>query len=99
MPWATNTKNQKVEPSLTDDAKKKYNTWAQAINNNKDPKTAASGWDSDYEVLKTTKVGGKNVKLCSVRLTQGHRVYFAQNDTDQICEIRKVGSHTKPAGF
>ncbi len=99
MPWATNTAHQVVVPGLPDAAKRTYNTWAHAINANQNPLRAAAAWDSDYEVLKQKTVGGAKLKLCSIRLTEGHRVYFAQNDRDQICEIRKVGSHKPPAGF
>ena len=99
MPWSTNTDHQNAQPSLSSDAKTKYNNWIRAIRGGKDPKTAAASWDSDYEVLKTITVSGKKVKLCSVRLTQGDRVYFAQNDSTMICEVRKVGSHTPPSGF
>jgi hypothetical protein len=99
MAWATNTEHQQVVPGLKVAAKNTYNTWARAINGGRDPKTAANGWDSDYEVLKSATVKGKKLKFCSIRLTQEHRVYFVQNDADKICEIRKVGSHAKPSGF
>ena len=97
--WATNTEHQTVVTGLPEAAKKTYNAWAKLVNSNKDPKTAAAGWDSDYEVLKKTTVKGVNLKMCSIRLTQEHRVYFAQNDKDKVCEIRKVGSHKPPVGF
>ena len=95
MPWATNTKNQKVESALSPAAKTVFNTWAKTINSGKDPKTAANFKDADYEVLK--KSG--DLKFCSIRLSKEHRVYFVQNDKTQVCEVRKVGSHKPPAGF
>ena len=99
MAWATNTAHQVVVSGLPTACKTTYNTWAQAINTGKDPKTAANTWDSDYEVLKRGTSNGKQLKYCSVRLSQEHRVYFIQNDADKICDIRKVGSHLKPSGF
>lgn len=99
MAWATNTEHQQVAPGLDATHKKTYNAWAKAVNGGKDPKTAANGWDSDYEVLKSKKVEGKMLKYCSIRLAKGQRVYFIQNDADKVCDIRKVGTHIKPSGF
>jgi len=98
MTWGTNTEHQTVVPQLPQACKDTYNAWAANINNrHQDPRNAAKslGKEVMYEVLKTS---GKN-KYCSIRLSKEHRVYFIQNDDNQVCDIRKVGSHQKPSGF
>jgi hypothetical protein len=67
--------------SSTTAEKNTFNTWAKAVSGGKHPKTEADKWDSDYEVLKTKKMEidgkkGVEVKCCSIRLSQGNRVYF-----------------------
>ncbi len=97
MPWTLDNSNMKEAKQFTADEKKTFNKWASKVSGGTHPKTAAKTWDSDYEILKK----GTKTKphKCSIRLTQGNRVYFEQNDTAESVVVVKAGDHKEPNGW
>lgn len=100
--WRLNNDGASKGGESTDSEKKQFNTWAQAVIKGNHPKTEADRWDSDYEVLKTKKMDiegqkGVEVKCCSIRLSQGNRVYFYQIDSIKFVKVLRTGDHKPPS--
>ncbi|WP_291296563.1 hypothetical protein [Elioraea sp.] len=103
MAWTLNNENMKAVGAMSKVEKDLFNDWARAVSNGEHPKSAAEGWDSDYESYKgaPTKmtIGGKKgsaVKCCSIRLSQGNRVYFVQAESQKMVIVLRVGDHKEP---
>ena len=102
MAWKLSNEGAISAGSSTTAEKNTFNTWAKAVSGGKHPKTEADKWDSDYEVLKTKKMEidgkkGVEVKCCSIRLSQGNRVYFYQADSAEFVKIVRYGDHKPPS--
>jgi hypothetical protein len=103
--WKINNSKQKVSGDMQDAEKTQFNAWGKKVAGGSDPKSAASSWDSDYEVLNKAKISVTDdkkkktvhdAKCCSIRLSKGNRVYFMQIDDLQLCVVLKAGDHKEP---
>jgi hypothetical protein len=102
--WTLNNENMTVIGGMSKVEKDLFNDWAAAVADGEHPKSAAEGWDSDYESHKgaptTMTIGGKKgsaVKCCSIRLSKSSRVYFVQAESQKMVIVLRVGDHEPPA--
>lgn len=86
MSWTLDKNGVTPSVDLTDAEQEHLNEFMNQVRDGKDPKSAASGWDSDYKNL--------NGNQFQVRLSKRNRVTFTVNQADWKVTILQVGGHT-----
>ena len=86
MAWTLNKNGVTPSVTLTKTEQDHLNEFMNKVRENKDPKTAASGWDSNYKCLQGDQY--------QIRLSQSNRATFTVDTTHQVVKMLAVGGHT-----
>ncbi|ECD6552511.1 hypothetical protein ACSI87_004060 [Salmonella enterica subsp. enterica serovar Brandenburg] len=90
--WTFDDSGVKLDESITLAAMKTYDDWKALVCNGTHPAKAARSLQKDvhFETLSPPSAKGQ---LCSIRLSQKHRVVFNIVDTEHRVEILRIGNH------
>ncbi|ECI2791852.1 hypothetical protein AH775_18715 [Salmonella enterica subsp. enterica serovar Give] len=90
--WTFDDSGVKPDGSVTPAAMKTYDDWKALVCNGTHPAKAARSLQKDvhFETLSPPSAKGQ---LCSIRLSQKHRVVFNIVDTEHRVEVLRTGGH------
>ncbi|MCU7149757.1 hypothetical protein J3T40_21150 [Salmonella enterica] len=90
--WTFDDDGVKPDKSVTSAAMETYEDWRDLVCNGTHPREAARSLKKDvhFESLSTKSEKGQ---LCSIRLSQKHRVVFNIVDTDHSVKVLRIGGH------
>jgi hypothetical protein len=93
MPWSIDDSNAQATPQLPAACGRTYYAWRRAIRDEHlHPREAAEQvGDTDYETYGNDRY--------TIRLSQGHRVYFLVDEGEEQVTVVKVGTHQTPHGW
>jgi hypothetical protein len=88
MAWTLNKNGVTPSVTLTSVEQDHLNEFMNKVRENIDPKTAASGWGSDYKCLDS------RTHQFQIRLSKGNRATFTVDTTHEVVTMLAVGGHT-----
>jgi hypothetical protein len=84
--WTLDKNGVKPSVPLTKAEQDHLNEFMNKVREDTDPKTAASGWDSNYKHLQGDQY--------QIRLSQSNRATFTVDTTHHVVKMLAVGGHT-----
>lgn len=93
MPWTIDDSHARGTPNLPNACGRNYYAWRRLVRDHQmHPSEAADQvGDAHYE-----SYGGDKY---TIRLSQGHRVYFLVDEGEEHVTVVKVGTHQTPRGW